>query len=100
MRACIYVCIFNKRILSLQALFTLIGLSSAWYATKEEEVVRNLKTSLEGLSLEEANIRVRIQRAEKTEENINIADFFGSIQEHFCVDVDRRNSNFHHNWFF
>ncbi|MCW4052771.1 MAG: cation-translocating P-type ATPase [Candidatus Bathyarchaeota archaeon] len=36
----------------------MIELSSPWHATKEEEVVRNLETSLAGLSLEEANIRL------------------------------------------
>jgi hypothetical protein len=36
----------------------MIVLSSHWHATKEEEVLRDLETSLEGLSLEEANIRL------------------------------------------
>jgi len=52
------MCVYHKKILSLQALLTLIGLSSQWYATKEEEVVHSLETSLEGLSPEEANIRL------------------------------------------
>lgn len=36
----------------------LIGLASPWHVTKEEEVIRNLETSLEGLSSEEANLRL------------------------------------------